>query len=233
MKPKATRHAKPKANGEAKGKALEPINKSRTITLQRKPGKTDEESLAALAVVGLASNSATIADWSEHVLGDVDLTACFSAVTDSAARVNAGDLGEAEALLIAQACSLNVIFIDLARRARGSQFLDQFEKYLRLALKAQSQSRATCESLAVLKNPPVFARQANIANGPQQVNNAHGSQLVNNQPIGCRACANSEDAPIKVLEGQSERVDVEATSDAGARHLALAPVGTVDRAAHG
>jgi hypothetical protein len=30
-------------------------------------------------------------------------------------------------------------------------------------MKAQGQCRATCETLAVLKNPPVFARQANIA----------------------------------------------------------------------
>lgn len=35
----------------------------------------------------------------------------------------------------------------------------------------QSQSRASIETLAVIKNPPlVFAQQANIANGPQQVN---------------------------------------------------------------
>jgi hypothetical protein len=43
---------------------------------------------------------------------------------------------------------------------------------MRLALKAQSQCRATLETLATVKNPPVlFAKQANIANGPQQVNN--------------------------------------------------------------
>jgi len=39
-------------------------------------------------------------------------------------------------------------------------------------LKAQSQCRATLEALAAIKNPPiVYARQANIAAGPQQVNN--------------------------------------------------------------
>ena len=46
---------------------------------------------------------------------------------------------------------------------------------MRLALKAQAQCRSTIETLAAIKNPPVvFARQANIANGPQQVNN-HGT----------------------------------------------------------
>jgi hypothetical protein len=42
---------------------------------------------------------------------------------------------------------------------------------MRMALKAQSQCRQTLETLATIKNPPVvFARQANIAQGPQQVN---------------------------------------------------------------
>jgi hypothetical protein len=37
--------------------------------------------------------------------------------------------------------------------------------------RAGHQCRATVETLALSKNPPVFARQANIAHGPQQVNN--------------------------------------------------------------
>jgi len=44
---------------------------------------------------------------------------------------------------------------------------------MRLAFKAQAQCRATVETLAEMKNPHPFAfvKQANIANGPQQVNN--------------------------------------------------------------
>jgi hypothetical protein len=43
---------------------------------------------------------------------------------------------------------------------------------MQMVLKAQSQCRATLKTLATIKNPPVvFARQANIAQGPQQVNN--------------------------------------------------------------
>lgn len=42
-----------------------------------------------------------------------------------------------------------------------------------MALKAQAQCRATLETLAEIKNPQptAFLRQANIAYGPQQVNN--------------------------------------------------------------
>jgi hypothetical protein len=43
---------------------------------------------------------------------------------------------------------------------------------MRLALKVQNQSRSTVETLAGLKSPPpLFARQANVTTGPQQINN--------------------------------------------------------------
>ena len=84
-----------------------------------------------------------------------------------------GGLGEPEALLTAQAVTLNAIFTDLALKAANTEYLDKFDRYLRLALKAQGQCRATIETLAEIKRPPtLFAQQANVAHGPQQVNNA-------------------------------------------------------------
>jgi hypothetical protein len=45
---------------------------------------------------------------------------------------------------------------------------------MRLALKAQSNCRATAEALAAIQNPTtVFAHQANVANAPQQINNGN------------------------------------------------------------
>ena len=46
-----------------------------------------------------------------------------------------------------------------------------------LAFKAQAQSRATISALVDLKNPrqATFVKQANIAHGPQQVNNGAGA----------------------------------------------------------
>ena len=74
------------------------------------------------------------------------------------------------------------------------------------ALKAQSQCRATLETLAAIKNPaPVaFVRQANIAHGPQQVNNGP-------QPAadGVSRARESEIPPNKLLEHQhGERLDL-------------------------
>jgi hypothetical protein len=71
--------------------------------------------------------------------------------------------------------TLNVMFGDLSTLAKANLsggYMEAGERYLRLALKAQSQSRATLETLSAIKNPPVvYAKQANIAHGPQQVNN--------------------------------------------------------------
>ena len=82
-----------------------------------------------------------------------------------------------EAMLISQATALQTIFTSLARRAQDQQLQKHFESFLGLALKAQAQSRATISALADLKNPrqATFVKQANIANGPQQVNNGAGA----------------------------------------------------------
>lgn len=91
------------------------------------------------------------------------------------------------------------------------------------ALRAQAQSRATLETLAAIKNPPaVFAGQANIAHGPQQVNNLRPRSRDDNPgPI--------EVLEAELLEGYGERVDTEAARAAVAGNLDLAPVGTRNR----
>jgi hypothetical protein len=54
----------------------------------------------------------------------------------------------------------------------GCDSVPGFEVNMRIALRAQSQCRATLETLATIKNPPiVYARQANVTSGPQQINN--------------------------------------------------------------
>jgi hypothetical protein len=76
-------------------------------------------------------------------------------------------------MLTAQAHTLDAIFHRLAQKATHSEYLNELDANLRLALKAQSQCRTTLETLAAIKNPQplAFVRQANIAHGPQQVNN--------------------------------------------------------------
>ena len=68
----------------------------------------------------------------------------------------------------------------------------------------------------------VFAGQANIAHGPQQVNNLSQSARDDNPgPI--------EVLEAELLEGYGERMDTEAPRAAVAGNLDLAPMGTRNR----
>ena len=88
------------------------------------------------------------------------------------ARLSQGDFSEIEAKLFAQAQTLQVMFTYLSKRMLKQEYIKNMESFCRLALKAQDQSRRTLETLAQMKKPSVvIAQQANIAQGPQQVNN--------------------------------------------------------------
>ena len=101
------------------------------------------------------------------------------------------------------------------------------DRYLKLALRAQSQCRATWEALATIKNPPIvgYVQQANIAHGHQQVNNDRAAQ-----GDGPRAREN-ENLQSKLLEEtDGERLDTGAAGAAGGADPAAVPVGEVERA---
>ncbi len=63
-------------------------------------------------------------------------------------------------MLSATAAAFNAIFGELARWAALNigKHLGAAETYMRLALKAQSQSRATVETLAAIKTRPTSTR---------------------------------------------------------------------------
>ena len=139
------------------------------------PGQTESQSLAELVTQGTAGCASTVIDYAKNHHAGLSLTDMARALETQGEAVNRGDLSEAERMLNGQAVALNAIFSELARRAVKNMgtYLATTESYLRLALKAQAQSRATVEALAEMKNPhPVsFVKQANIAHGNQQVNN--------------------------------------------------------------
>ncbi len=155
--------------------AKAPATKGPTLKVQMEPGKTEARMMAELTTGGIATNAVTMQRFADNGFGALSLTDLVATLNDSGKAANANDLAHAERTLNAQAVTLNLVFAELARRAAlnmGSH-LGAMESYMRLALKAQAQSRATFETLAAIKNPPVvFARQANINNGgQQQVNN--------------------------------------------------------------
>ncbi len=152
-----------------------PANKASTLEVTAEPGRSNERTLADAVAAGTLGNAVVMRSFATGTFGELDVTECARALKAGAGAVRAGELSAAESLLSTQAAALNAIFGELARRAalNMGQHLDVTERYMRLALKAQGQCRATLETLAAIKNPPVvFARQANINNGgQQQVNN--------------------------------------------------------------
>jgi hypothetical protein len=113
-----------------------------------------------------------------------------------------------------------------ARAYRQEGYVPVAETYLRLALKAQSQSRASIESLTQIKNPPVvYARQANFANGPQQVNNG-GPQMARTRE--------NEIPPSKQSGNEYELLpDDRASAPASGIDSTLEAVGTINRTTNG
>lgn len=69
-------------------------------------------------------------------------------------KVGTGNLELAVQLLTNQAITLDAIFTEMARRSglNMGEYIEAAERYMRLALKAQAQSRATIEALDKLAN---------------------------------------------------------------------------------
>ncbi len=132
-------------------------------------GEIEDVAMARTLTKPEIQAAGTIQQWQ----GDItDVNALADELALQIESVNNGNMKRPEAMLLSQAHTLDELFNNLARRAKNQEFMSNLETYLRLALKAQTQCRATLETLAAIKNPPViFAKQANISSGHQQVNN--------------------------------------------------------------
>ena len=194
------------------------------LKVKREEGKSEERQLAEIGLSATALNAITARTYTKGVLGEIDLNESILVMCEKAKKIRAGDTGELEDTLTAQAVSLDSIFNELATRAalNMGEHLHATETYMRLALKAQAQCARTIEVLAAIKNPPViFAKQANIANGPQQVNNGNAS------PTHTGEIQNEQ---TKLIEGQSyETMDTRGTATTIRTNQELETVGTINR----
>ena len=155
--------------------------------------------------------------------GELNLNGLIDSLAEQTKASNDGDLRRAEAMLTTQAHTLDAIFNNLATKATSAEYMKALDQYLKLALRAQSQCRATWEALSAIKNPPVmgYVKQANIAHGPQQVNNA---------PDVSRTRENQNPKSKLMEQKDGERLDTGTTGAAGKADPAMATVGEIDRA---
>ncbi len=170
--------------------------------------------------------TATIYEYGKSA-GNLDLIGLLDALSEQTKAACNGNLKRAESMLTAQAHSLDAIFNKLAQRAVNAEYLEHLDCYLKLALRAQSQCRATWETLAAIKNPPMmgYVKQANIAHGHQQVNNVPATA------IEAPRTREKKKPQNKLLgENDGERLDTRATGAAGGINPAMEAVGEINRA---
>ena len=169
--------------------------------------------------------SAIVADsFTSAILPKAEIADVASALREKITTIQNGDMQPIEAMLIGQAQALQTMFVSLGRQAASKTSLPQYTVFMNLALKAQSQSRATIQALVELKYPKqaTFVKQANIANGHQQINNATSTRT----PAHAHAKA-IESQPNELLsEMNHATLDSSRTATTSAIDKAMATVAT-------
>jgi hypothetical protein len=205
----------------SKRKSKEKSNEDQLIVYAR-PDDEPGQATARSVLLPTVQAAMTLKEYDKK-FGDLKLQGLIDALQEQTKNSKDGDLSRAEAMLTTQAHTLDAIFNNLARRAINAEYLNQLDQYLKLGLRAQSQCRATWEALSAIKNPPVmgYVKQANIAHGPQQVNNT---------PDTPRARENENPQNKQLEQTDGERLDTGTTGTAGKDNPAMATVGEVDGA---
>ena len=199
------------------------------IYVVSKPGEDEAAGFARTVLRPTLQAAVTLKEYGK-AYGDLELAGLMEALSAQTKATTEGDLTRGEAMLTAQTHTLDAIFNNLARRAINAEYMADLDRYLKLALRAQSQCRATWEALATIKNPPVmgYVKQANIAHGHQQVNNPPRSDNGGGRPRA-REPKNLQSKLLEETDG--ERLDPRAAHTPSRADPAVATVGEVDRAA--
>lgn len=148
---------------------------NKTGSSKPKLGKPLEKILADRSRKPAANSAALIQSFNSNIFGvhEIDFEELMEGLHQSSIDLSKGDYSVISDMLLCQATALQTMFTSLARQANGLTHLNQIDALMKLALKSQSQSRTTLLALVQHLSPKqvAFVKQANIAHGPQQVNN--------------------------------------------------------------
>lgn len=146
------------------------------LTVEQTTEETGAQALARRVLDPELRNAVSASAFAGKVLGnDIEAPGLMDFVDHvqaSTKKAATGDLAIASRLLASQAITLDAMFTELARRAalNMGEYLDASERYGRLALKAQANSRATLEALAKLHQPrEQTVRHVHVNEGGQAV----------------------------------------------------------------
>ena len=168
----------------------------------------------------------------EDLMAQLDTPSLISALREQTQAVHRGDMKAAEAMLMNQATALQSLFVKLTETGLQAGLLRQQETALRLALKAQSQCRATLETLSNIKNPPiVYAKQANVTTGPQQINNGVPSST-QNAPASTQQKKSQKNKLKELQHEQTQWLDAGTSSAASSTHSPAKAMAQIKRTNH-
>jgi len=195
---------------------------TKQTTVKKKTPKNNQNEINASHSVSASIMSAATAEpFNKALFPDVGIYDLTVALNGKIKAVQGGDMSAIEAMLVGQAQALQIIFASLGRKAANMTQLNQYTAFMGMALKAQSQSRATIQALIELKYPKhaTFVKQANISHGHQQVNNASNKQ----SPALARVdkISNQSNELLEVNHG-SQTMDIGAAQTAGNQDKAMA-----------
>ena len=147
---------------------------------------------------------------------NISLEYAKEVLENSFKELQEGDLSILEEMLLSQAFALNMAFNSLSVRASRQPDASTMQMLMNLCFKAQNQSRATIDSLVRLKQPnnTQFIKQANIAQGHQQVNNLTEKNLTPQNEL---------------LKGSYAELDTGTTRTPAGIDTALEALGTINR----
>lgn len=202
-----------------------PPNKTKALLIENDHGKTKEQKLAEVKLSSVTLNTNLTTSFAKPLIGEVNFTNALEVMREKVDKINAGDLKDLESTLTVQVTSLDAIFNLMAMRANSADSMSKLETYMRLGLKAQAQCARTIEVLAAMKNPPViFAKQANIANGNQQVNN--GNNETNTHAHAHAGITLNQSNELLEANNGSQKMDISAAQNTGRKDKAMATVAT-------
>lgn len=140
---------------------------------QSRPISREFQTLSPTIQAALTIDEIDRAELDSVAASDLGLNGLAHELVKGLKRFHFGDISGVENGLLSQANTLNQIFHIFTRRGCREGSWEYREMEFRIAFRAQSQYRATLATLAAIRNPARVAivNHANIANGPQQVNN--------------------------------------------------------------
>ena len=157
-------------------KATDDMQPNNALNVEHSSEITGAQAMAKLLLGPDVRHAVTASAYSAKLLGKEieapgigDFIEQMQAITRNA---EAGDLAPVSRMLAAQAVSLDGMFTELSRRAAHNMgdYIEAAERYGRLALKAQSNCRATLETLAKLHQPrEQTVRHVHVNEGGQAV----------------------------------------------------------------